>query len=111
MEKRYLGKVELDDSNTTVTAWEVKSEKEGEEDVCHLITVFEIAGSPGWTWAFGIDWLAAETVKGYDPGSDEMYRISSSEDDIQEMHEKVLDAALHTGFITKVLKSNLLAEF
>jgi len=96
MQKRYLGRVELNYQGATVTIWDVNSEEEDN----HLISVWDIAGTPGWTWAFQVDgrpWVGC--AEGH-PGYEEIYSVyNTSLEKVKADHGKVLDIAIATGFI------------
>ena len=101
MEKRYLGKVELNYDNATVTIWEINPDKEDNA----LISVWDIAGSPGWTWAFQIDGRPWVSCGKGNPGYEEIYKVCpnyqevETEEQVKAIHSRVLDVASETDFL------------
>ena len=70
MEKRYMGRVEMSNENATVTVWEINPNEENN----HLVTVWDIVGSPGWTWGFSSDGSEVKNVISGDTGYQEIYK-------------------------------------
>lgn len=114
-EKRYIGKVELDGMNATATIWEVTQVEPMENVKIDLVLVFDIAGSPGWTWAFGVNGRELVPVKAEDKGYKEIYAHCQGERNWEDyeyeggfekweaetvkVHGEVLETAIETGFI------------
>jgi len=96
MEKRYLGRVELNFQNATVTAWDLNSQEEDN----HFVTVWDIAGSPGWSWGFSVDGKDVILCKKGDKGYADIYSIcNTSLKKVKADHSRVLDIAVTTGFL------------
>ena len=96
MGKRYLGRVELNYQNATITVWDFNSEEENN----HLITVWDIAGTPGWSWGFSVDGKDVVLCKKGDKGYTEIYGVcNTSFRKVKADHSRALDIAVATGFL------------
>ena len=96
MQKRYLGKTELNYQNATVTVWDVNSKEEDN----HLVSVWDIAGTPGFSWGFSVDGNSVVLCKKGDVGYAEIYGVcNTSARQVKANHSQVLDIAIATGFL------------